>query len=307
MPADINSLAPVTLTTPTGAKVLATESLGFSADIIKNVHHHSGNMSPTMVAVPGANPRAQLSVPFLDAYNAFGLGCVKITALGLYLSKFTDFLRDPGANHHRLKLNTNAYAAGQITGWSVNVDGILMASVDIIPLSADSNHPLVFEGGQSLPAYTGSPILHTLGPVDINGTVIPGLTGHSGALNGAMNVQRSDGFKYPRLAGRMTISPNLNLAHADPAAVLTALGLLGTDITASVVAYFKEYDPTTGVVREDGGAISLSIAKGRCSPSGFEASQGAVATTGIAVDGISTDGVTNPFAIATSVTPPTVP
>lgn len=305
MTALINSLSPFTLTPSGGVSTtLATEGVGLSADIIQITHHHSGNVSPTAVLVPGATPRMQVSVPFKLAYDTFGFGVKKLTALDVYLAKFDDFVRAPGAVHQKYSLAAGAIAAAHITGWSVSADGVLMAQVEIIPLSSDGIvHPLSIIDNVSLPALSGSPILHTLGSIKINGTRILGANSNAANVAGAMTVQRTDGDKFPRAAARLQVMPTLQIGHSDPRTVLSQLGLLGADETATAEFFYKQYDPDTGVTRDDGGAYRLDVALGRFHPSGFDSSQGAVASTGITVHAIAPDGATFPFALTYDVDP----
>lgn len=303
----INSLAPVTLTVSGGASVtLPVESMGFSTDIIANMIHHSGGMSPTLVAVPGGNPRIVLSVPLKIAYQTFGFVPKKLTALDCYLSHFVDAIRDSAATHNRIHLDGagGCTALAQITGFSVNVDGIAMATVEITLLSGDGTEPpVLFQTGQSLPALTGTPTLHTLGPVVIDSTIITGLSGADVSLNAPINALRTDGDLYPRVAARPQNSPGMSLAHTDAQTILTTLGTLGIK-TTSTVLYFKEYDPTTGVANRDAGtAISITIT-GRLHPSGTDAQQGSVAGTGISVMPVSTDGIAFPLVVSITASSP---
>lgn len=307
MSATLHSLAPVTLTVSGGSSLtIPVESMGFTPEILGNVVHHSGNTAPTLVAVPGANPRIVLSVPFKTAYETFGFVPKKLTALSCYLSKFADFVRAGTLAHNAVALAANQLGAAQILGWSVNVDGILMANVEIALLSLGGmTHPLELKTGLTLPTLSGTPALHTLGPAKINNVVIPGCTGHDGGVNAPLIVNRSDGDLYPRVAARPQEAPSINLAHADPVAVLAALGLLGTDISATTEVYFKEYDPDTGVANADSGtAISITLSGGRLHPTALDARQGQVATTGIAVMPTSSDGLTSPLAVTLNATSP---
>jgi hypothetical protein len=288
---------------------LATESVGLSTDIIQITHHHSGNISPTAVLVPGATPRVVLSIPFDLAYTTFGLGMKKLTQLDLFLAKFVDFEKGGAGVHQKYSLASSpgaASAAAQITGWSVNADGIAMASVEIVPLSYDGKtHPLLISENQDLPTILGSPKLHTLGPAKFNGTIIPGVTSHSANIAGNLVVQRVDGDLYPKSAARLLIAPTLAIGHSDPKSVLTAMGLLGTDDTGSSSFFLKEYDETTGVTRDDGGAYQIDVDLGRFHPSGWDASTGAVVNNAITVQAIAPDGGTHPFAITADTVPPT--
>jgi len=309
MPADIYSLAPINLRLAgAGADiVIPAENHAFSAEILANPFFHSGNVSPTQITVPGANPRVTVSMPFADAFSAFGLSMVKLTTLDVFLSKYADFLRLGVTSHPNINLTAGAFAGAQITDWSVGVDGILMAEVTFDMFSNDQDNPFEIGSGLTLPVVATEPVLHTLGPALLNNVVIPGLSANNGSINGQTIIQRSDGDLFPRVGARPQIQPTARLAHNDPIAVLAALGLLGTTVTATTELYFKEYSPTTGVVRSDGGAVKLAIAKGRLNPDGWQAGQGAVATTGINVIGYAADGIANPFVVTLNTVPPATP
>jgi len=308
MSAVISSLAPVKIRiSGAGADVIIpTERVGVPLGIMQTLHSHSGNVFPTLVAVPGADRRMTLSVPLLIALQTFGLGLVKLSTCTAYFARFEDYNREDTAVHLSLKLNTGCAAAAQITGWSANVDGIIMATVEVVPISTTGQlDPLVIEPNVDLPTLTGSPALHTLGPVDVNGTIIPGLAGHSGSIGSSIAVQRTDGDLYARVCARIEAKPTMSLSHQDPVGVLAQLTLMGIVIT-SVKVYCKAYDPVTGIAAQ-AGSISFTMVSGRIHPGGPDASQGSVAATGIEVLGISDDGGTNPIAVATGVVAPVSP
>lgn len=307
MVAIISSLAPVTYTNSSGSATIPVESVGLSTDIIQMTHQHSGNTSPTAVVCPGANPRMTLTMPFMTAIDAFGLGIKKLTAFSATLARFEDFERDDPttAQHQKYSLVTGCTAAAHIVSASVNVDGILMTNVEVIFFSnTGATYPIESSTSQQAPTVAANPRLHTLGPVELDGSVYAGLTSSSVSLNAPITVQRTDGDLYPRTGARLTVAPTLNLSHADPRTVLTALGFMGTAITTSCDVYFKEYNSTTGETRSDGGAIKISIADGKLYPTGYDVSQGLVANTGISIVGIVSDGLTNPIAVTTDEVPP---
>jgi hypothetical protein len=307
MSAVLSSLAPVTLTKSGGAPLtIPTEHVGVPLGIIQSLHNHSGNVFPTLVAVPGADRRLTLSVPAKIALDTFGLGLVKLTALSAFFSRFEDFNREDTAVHMAIQLNTGCVAAAQISGWSVNVDGIMMANIEIVPMSTTGQlDPLVISDNVDLPTLAGSPALHTLGPVKINGTVIPGLSGQSGNIGSSIAVQRTDGDLFARVCARIEAKPTMSLSHQDPKSILASLTLMGIVIT-EVIVYAKAYDPATGVASQ-AGSISFTMVSGRIHPGGPDASQGGVASTSLEVLGISDDGATNPIAVNTNVVAPVSP
>lgn len=308
MPADIYSLAPINLRVSGAGSdvVIPVENHAFSTDIISNPFFHTGNVSPTQIVTPGGNPKISVSMPFASAFGVMALGIVKLTTLDVFLSKYSDFVRLGAISHPNINLTPGAFAAGQITNWDVDVDGVLMAVVTFDLLSNDQENPFEAGTGLTLPTLASEPLLHTLGPVKINGTIIPGASASGGAINGSTIIPRYDGDLFPRNAARPQIQPTARIAHSDPVAVLSALGLLGS-MQATTEIWFKAYDATTGVTSSSGGAIKFTIATARINPDGWQANQGALATTGFNVLGYAADGITNPFAVTLNQVPPATP
>lgn len=301
----ISSMSPVRITVSGGSSVvLPTERYGLSLGIMQTLHRHSGNVPPTACVVPGGTQKITISVPLFAAIETFGLGLVKLTQFDGFLSRFADYNKVEGAYHFKIGLESACAAAAEITTWNVNVDGIAMATVEIVPLSDNgANSPVKFSESQELPLLASQPLLHTLGPIKINGTVIPGLSSQSGSINGSPIIQRTDGDKFPRVCARLQTEPTLDLNHADPKTLLAALGVLGSDITADVSAFLKAYDASTGVVSQSNG-IEFLVEKGRIHPAGADSSQGQVSTTAFRVHAISSDGYADALQVNTGVEVP---
>lgn len=304
MPAVVYSLAPAKF----NSTVVPVERIGFSAGVIANPHQHSGNEYPTLVAIPGATPRISLTMPFRAAYDVLGFGINSLTAFEIYLAKFASLTRASGSVHTKWALSSSCTAAALITGASVNQDGIVMAEVDIIPLSNNgTTHPLTRTDNNAMPSLSSQPVLHTSGPLSINGTVIPGVRSYGLQLGQRLEIERTDGALYPMLATRVDAAPRITAEHADPVTMYSQLGsLLGASISANVVAYFRQFDATTGVVDTGATAVSVTVASGRVVPLEVSDSQGQVATLGLEVHGLSTSA-THPFAMSVSATAPAIP
>jgi hypothetical protein len=311
MPANISSLAPMSVTPESGSStILATEVVGITLGIMSSIIHHSGNIYQTLVVIPGADRRVRISTPFAGAFALFGLGLKPCTALNLYLAKFSDFNRlTTGLS---ITLGASAKAAVQISGWHVNVDGILMADLDVIFISPDGIvDPFVLTDAAALPAITGTPALHTLGPVSFNiagtPTIIPGVISSGGTIGSQPTLLRTDGDFFGRTAARMSAQPVISITHADPEQLLDSLTQLGLSYAGNTVVYFRSYDPTTGINEATGG-ISMTMAAGRMVPHNIDESSNVVASTSVDIIGISTDGNTAaPIVVATNVTVPSPP
>lgn len=303
MPAIVYSLAPAKL----NATVVPVERIGFSPGVLANPHQHSGNEYPTLVAITGATPRITLTIPFRAAYDVLGLGITVLTAFEVYLAKFGALTRLATSTHTKWALTTSCTAAAIITGASVNQDGLLMAEVEVYPLSNTGvAHPLTRTDNNAMPTLAAQPILHTAGPLSLNGTVIPGVASYGIDLGQRLEVQRTDGALYPLLAVRVDAAPKLTATHADPVTMIAGLGsLLGNSISANVIAYFRQL-ATTGIVDTGATAVSITVASGHVLPLEVTSAQGQVATMGLEVHGLSSTA-THPFVASITATAPAIP
>ncbi len=299
----ISSLSPAKLNTT----VVAVKSVGLSPGIISAADRHSGNLYETLVKTSGAEPRLTLNMPFKSAYDVIGLGVLKLTAFEFYLATFTDYVRAATSTHTKWALSSSATAVAMITGWSVDMDGDLLATVEVVPLAASAAaHPLTKSDNNALPTLASQPTMHTMGPVSVNGTVINGLRSAGGELGQNLRVIRSDGDRYPRNAGYLGGSPRMTGTHSDPVTLPNTIGLFGLNLTSGgFIQYFRQYDATTGEVTGDAGTgISITAATGRIEPADISAADGDPNTIGIQVMGTSSTS-TSPFVVSTAATVPT--
>lgn len=302
MPSLLHSLAPGKF----GATVVPFKSVGLTPSVALNPEQNSGDLFPKLIKIPGADPRIQVTMPFGPAYAALGLGVTELTALEIYLAKFSSYARAAGSVHTKWALATNARAAAMITGWSVDQDGDLNAVVDIALLgdATAMAHPLVQTDNNALPTLASQPTLYTLGPMSINGTVRPGLMSAGVDLGQSLDIRRTDGSRYPTSAGLLGGAPKMVGEHGDPVTLLGVLGLIGLHITSNLIQYFRRYDATSGVVSDTAGsALSVTMAAGYMIPTSIDAGQLSVARTGIEAHGTSVSG-THPLAISTGATVP---
>jgi hypothetical protein len=247
-------------------------------------------------------------MPFRSAYDALGLGMVQLTAFEIYLAKFSALTRATGSVHTKWALTASCTAAAMISGASVSQDGILMAEVEVHPLSNNGvAHPLTRSDSNAMPTLASQPILHTLGPISVNGTVVPGLNASALDLGQKLESQRTDGALYPLLTSRVGAAPKITGTHADPVGMLAQLGsLLGVAASSNIIAYFRQFNATTGEISAGADSISVTVASGRMTPLDIADSQGQIATMGIEIHGLSSSA-THPFAISVGATSPAIP
>lgn len=303
MSASILSMGPLTI----GSTTIGTRITGLDPAIVEALQLHSGLPYPTANLVSGANPKFTFECYFQDivALIPGSFTILSATTFSLYMSLYSSYTRDATSVHTKIALQTSptCYAAVQMLSTRVAQDGTLMAECQAEILGGDSTtYPLVTTSNNTLPALSAEPIKHTLGPCVINSTGVPGVMDAAFNLNPTNETKRSDGDLYPKVTAQLQGQPRLILSHGDPKGVLAALGLLGTNVTANVVQYFRRYDGTTGVAGAANG-ISLTIASGRAIPVVISNEQGRISTTGIEVSALSSS-TTYPVAISLTATVP---
>lgn len=301
MVATLSSLAPAKL----NSTVVPVKSIGLAPGLISAADRHSGNLYETLVKTSGAEPRVTLNMPFKAAYDVIGLSVLKLTAFEVYAAKFEDYNRSASSVHSKWALSTSATAVAMITGWTVDLDRDLLAVVEVVPLAASAAaHPLTRSDSNALPTLASQPVMHTLGPMSINGTVYPGLAAAGGDLGQNLRVLRHDGDRYARNAGLIGGSPRMTARMRDPVTLDGVVSLLGVNLSSNFVQYFRQYDATTGLVTGDSGTgISITCASGRAEAGDISLTDQDVAEMGLNVIGLSTSS-THPFAISTAATVP---
>lgn len=295
----IYSLAPIKINTT----VLAADDLQFTPDIAAIPFRHSGNEFNSVLAIPGGKPALKFKTPFAEAFALIGFKTLKATVLEVYLAKFIDALRQSGAIQRKYSLVANAVGMVYMMGATVSQNGVLMADVIIVLLNPNDGtvHPLVSSDTGTLVTLAAEPILYTNGPTSINGTVLGGTTAARLDLGSKVDVRLSDGDLYPRICGWLGGDPTIAIDHADPATLWNTVGLLGANISANFIQYFRKFDATTQITQATG--LSLTITSGRCIPDAIGARSLDIAKTGLKVIPLSGTS-THPVAVATGVAVP---
>lgn len=294
----IQSLAPAKI----NSTVLAVKNVSIGAGIISETDKHSGNLYGSLVRVSGAEPVVTMQAPFAAAYSLIGFGSLAVTTLEIWLATFSSYERLTTGN--KWDLATSATAVAVISGFSVDQDGLLLADITVTPLSADGDAHALQLGSGTLPTLAGQPALHTLGSISVNGSAIAGMESFSADLAQTVQAYRGDGQKYAVVAGRLGGMPRCTATLRAPYATLSALTLLGANISSNVIFYFRPYDATTGAVAASGATgASITVASGRIAWDNVNATQLEIASVGIVVDGLSTTS-THPLAVSLSATLP---
>jgi hypothetical protein len=282
--------------------VMAATDLRLSANIASQVYQHSGNLFPSVAVLSGAIPRIAFKTPIKDALTVIGTGLLALTNLDFMLAKFSNSTFIKATTSVHTKWNASSGCA-YISGWSIGQGGICLADVDVVPLSTDgTTHPLTRSDNNAMLTLSSEPILHTLGPLSVNGSVITGLNQLSVAMNHTLDVRVSDGDLYPRNAALLAGSPTITGEHLDPATLLTTLSLIGVNISANVIAYWKSFDVTTQIV-STANSVSAAIASGRIVAENIDAGQNNPAKSAIHVIPLSSTA-THPLVTSIAATAP---
>ena len=139
-----------------------------------------------------------------------------------------------------------------------------------------TNNPIVLLASQTIPTITpGVAELFTLGPVQINGVAVNGVTDLSVEFGIELIVEGSDGEPWPRFVAIMRRSPSISFTTPD-AGLLTTLGISGKaqGATDSVVYFRKIAEGGTRKLDATAEHIKISIDEGIINVEDASASHG---------------------------------
>jgi hypothetical protein len=297
----IHSLGPVKINTTTVPVLDIQQSF---AHVIEPAEH-TGQLYPMLQLVRGSEPRLTLTMPFAAAYDLIGMDSLQVTALDVWFAKYTDQgVKSTSTDHRKLTLDTDQTALAAITSIDVAQDGLLTASVDVVCRSDDGQtHPLTPDTG-SLPTLSSQPDLHTLGPVELQGTAIDRVQGWSIDMGQRIETVRTDGDLYPTVVAYRGGAPTITIDHASVENVLSVLDLIGEAASTDTVLYARQHSATSGLVVGGATAVSITLAGGFVHPDSITASQDGVASPSIVMLPQATTVDTHPLTVSTSATAP---
>ncbi len=295
----IYSMAPVKL----NSTVMAASDVRLMPNNAMQTFRHSGNLFDSIAAFSGGVPRISFKTPVKDALSTIGTGLLALTTFEVFAAKFSNstFIRLATSTHTKWAATSGC---AYISGWSVGQNGVCMADVEVVVFSSDgATHPLTRSDANAMITVASEPLLHTLGPLSVNGSVITGLNQISVSMGHTLDVRVSDGDLYPRNAALLAGSPSISGEHLDPLTLLTTLNLAGVNINgSSVIAYWKSFDATTQVV-STANSISVTMASGRIAVEDMSEGQNNANKSSIRVSPLSTS-TTHPLVISTAASAP---
>lgn len=301
MTATIRSLAPLKI----NSTVLPVTDVSVNPGNRMQSIPHSGHLQPTVIVQTGSTPTITCRAPILAAYNLIGFAALSVTVLEVQETKYAAGVVASGSVHTKWSLASSATAKAIITGWSVDQDGIAFADIEIACESADgTTHPLSRSDTTALLTLAdASPLLHTMGPVEIPATSrVDGANSHGISTGLTFTTPGNDGDLYPQVVAVLTSQPSITGSYGDPVGLIGAItnDLAGDDKTC--VTHFRQVDGTTGLASAT--TLSITTSVSRIIPTTISYGQGSVASAGFECQAVSSDGSTHPFTVNTGDTAP---
>lgn len=300
MAVDLTTMTPVKL----NATVLATESLSYSPGNNDAMTRHSGLPYSSSIVRASAAPRITFRTFFEPAFTLLGFSVTRLTAVEFHQQTFTNF--EANAGGVKYALNTSATAYGYITSVSEGTNGLIMADVEVILLSADgTTNPLAEQASAlAILALSAEPQKQVRGPLVVNGTALAGVTSFSLSTGiRAIPADPVDGETFSKTViddgGDFTMS----FGHQGAKESLAEITNDGSSITSNVVAYLRDVDAaglTTGTA-----GVSFTVAAGRVNVTTL--SQGVGAPDNCTIDVMAIDSNLDravPVAVSVSATLP---
>lgn len=260
---------------------------------------HSGLSENTGILVTSAVPPSVRWDMGLDqALTLLGLGPTEFGTSDTFEVVLGDVVGgtiNSGSTHTKWSKGSNR-ATVWIDSWNVSEGGEAVASCVAMFWSANgTTASLAASSNVAFPSLTAIPDRHTIGPVTVNGTAIPGVTGYSYSSGFSIVGVATDGLPYTQGGVPTNFDRTISVTMSDPVGVEAVLGETGVKIasTTTVVLYRLNNDLPSAT-----GAITLTIAEGFVKPQTFSGSHANMVTGGMVILPSSTDGTTVPIAIS---------
>jgi hypothetical protein len=262
----------------------------------------SGEVFPRISSVIAQAPR--LSLTTQQVAGVLG----KITSKGLVLAtgfevynqlvSLSTGLRTAGSVHQKLAIATGIVVPRRL---SCSHGQVARLTLEVIGVNAaGSTNPVVITENSALPTVV-APVLHTLGPVKINGSEILGVQSVDVDFGIAVAVHAGSGAVFPQACFVTEIKPRITITVDDAAvlATLTAAGLAQT-ATDSVVYFRKMAANGTRVTDITAEHVSVTVDDGLWVPGDKSASHPGAAQTSLSIEPVY-DGTNEPIALNTAV------
>lgn len=245
--------------------LLQVQSSSWSANDSVAQDYTSGGLNPEAVYLVQAAPQVQFTTTDLegvitDFTSSERLAVASGTITIPYNLRANGGTFASGSAHYQINATdglfvVNSFAASQgdaagatvsITGYLTKPDGVTM--------------PATITASNSL-ASTAYNMTHQLGPVTVNGSALPGVVGVTINTGISVDVEHTDGGKYPRAAYITRRAPTMDIRFRDFDLMATLTPVFKT-MTAAVVKFYKRAPGGTTVANGTAEHCSFTFADG---------------------------------------------
>ena len=234
----------------------------------------AGMVDPSFAAAEIIAPSASISsTEIATILTAIGIAGVPFgsgltyTGADVYLTQFDEGgTRKTGSNHGKLASIKGIAVPRSIT--ATQGGGPAVLNMDLVFVSTDGAvAPLIYSASAALPSAAVASEGFVLGPININGTSLPGIQSFTFDFGLGITLLSGDGEAHPTFAAIQSRGPSIRFS-ATKSTALTTITMLGTlqGATDSVCYLRKLTEGGTRVANATAQHISFTVDEGRIEP-----------------------------------------
>lgn len=302
MPYAIHVSGPANILEATALVISQVEGQAANLGIAPLTLASSGEVFPRISSVMAQAPRFNLTTQQVAGVlgKITSKGLVLATGFEVYnqLVSLATGLRTSGSAHQKLAIATGIVVPRRL---SCSHGQVARLTLEVIGINAaGTTNPVVITESSALPSVV-TPVLHTLGPVKVNGAEVLGIQSVEIDFGISVAVHAGSGAVYPQACFVTEIKPRIAITADDAAvlATLTAAGLAQT-ATDSLIYFRKLGTNAARVLDATAEHISVTIDDGLWVPGDKSANHPGSAQTSFGIEPVY-DGSNEPIALNTAV------
>ena len=269
---------------------------GIAPNVIAEHVNHSGLVNSTQVLVAGTDlQRLTLRTPLQAVASALGLVPTVQDTVAAVFARTRGGLVESGTVHQVYSVASEATV--WIDEWSVTEGEAAVATVAIDAYSADGDAEPWDKDAGALPALSAAAVHHGIGPVVINGTAIPQVTGISYRSGLSVAANRVSGLPVPAGGVISGLQQEITIDVSDAQAAWQALGGKGVALSGGgAVINLYRYAPANGIL-DSTGQMTFTATAGFASMGENQADHGQIGSGSITIRATS-DGAASGFVVS---------
>lgn len=271
---------------------------GISPNVIASHVNHSGLANSTQILVAGTDAqRLTFRSPLAAVLTSLGLVPEPQTVVSAVFARTTAGVIDAGTVHSSYAVADRACV--WIDEFSVTEGQDCVATVAVEAFSDDGDtEPWTKADNATLPALSAAALHNGIGPVSINGTAIPQVTGIRYSSGFQLESNRTTGLPIPSGAVGSGMQQTMSIDVSDVQAAWAALGGKGLALngTTGAVINLLRYLPSSGELSSSG-QITLTCLNGYASIESNDAEHGSIGSGTITIRGVSA-GALSAFVVS---------